>query len=98
MTILAEFMSIAGADNRSPMLEKSLYDSWKSRMEFYIENRENRRMILDSVQNSLLVWPTIIEEDGPVVPVFNQGDDPIAYFNEATDFSHGCSLLKVPFN
>ncbi|GJU29054.1 hypothetical protein Tco_1172643 [Tanacetum coccineum] len=30
MTTLAEFMIIAGADNRPPMLEKSLYDSWKS--------------------------------------------------------------------
>nr|GEU37644.1 hypothetical protein [Tanacetum cinerariifolium] len=30
MTTLVEFMIIAGADNRPPMLEKSLYDSWKS--------------------------------------------------------------------
>ncbi|GKC57580.1 hypothetical protein Tco_1085178 [Tanacetum coccineum] len=30
MITLAEFMIIAGADNRPPMLEKSLYDSWKS--------------------------------------------------------------------
>ncbi|GJW15037.1 integrase, catalytic region, zinc finger, CCHC-type containing protein [Tanacetum coccineum] len=64
MTTLAEFMIIAGADNRPPMLEKSLYDSWKSRMEFYMENRENGRMILDLVQNGPLVWPTITEEDG----------------------------------
>ncbi|GKB78384.1 hypothetical protein Tco_0945279 [Tanacetum coccineum] len=64
MTTLAEFMIIVGADNRPPMLEKSLYDSWKSRMEFYMENRENGRMILDSVQNGPLVWPTITEEDG----------------------------------
>ncbi|GKD68980.1 hypothetical protein Tco_1323070, partial [Tanacetum coccineum] len=64
MTTLAEFMIIAGADNRPPMLEKSLYDSWKSRMEFYMENRENGRMILDLVQNVPLVWPTITEEDG----------------------------------
>ncbi|GJT79091.1 hypothetical protein Tco_1045816 [Tanacetum coccineum] len=30
MTTLAKFMIIVGADNRPPMLEKSLYDSWKS--------------------------------------------------------------------
>ncbi|GJT29153.1 hypothetical protein Tco_0909428 [Tanacetum coccineum] len=30
MTTLVEFMIIAGADNRPPMLEKSLCDSWKS--------------------------------------------------------------------
>nr|GEU62208.1 retrovirus-related Pol polyprotein from transposon TNT 1-94 [Tanacetum cinerariifolium]GEV47955.1 retrovirus-related Pol polyprotein from transposon TNT 1-94 [Tanacetum cinerariifolium] len=30
MTTLAEFMIIVGADNRPTILEKSLYDSWKS--------------------------------------------------------------------
>ncbi|GKE64440.1 hypothetical protein Tco_1518601 [Tanacetum coccineum] len=64
MTTLVEFMIIADADNRPPMLYKSLYDSWKSRMEFYMENKENGRMILDSVQNGPLVWPTIVQEDG----------------------------------
>ncbi|GJV57211.1 hypothetical protein Tco_1458216 [Tanacetum coccineum] len=64
MITLAEFMIIAGADDRPPMLEKSLYDSWKSRMEFYMENRENGRMILDLVQNGPLVWPTVTQEDG----------------------------------
>ncbi|GKC73320.1 hypothetical protein Tco_1119203, partial [Tanacetum coccineum] len=64
MTILAEFMIIAGADNRPPMLEKSIYDSWNSRMELYIENGENGRMILNSVQNGPLVWPTIVQEMG----------------------------------
>ncbi|GKD33593.1 hypothetical protein Tco_1249102, partial [Tanacetum coccineum] len=54
MTTLVEFMIIAGADNRPPMLEKSLYDSWKSHMEFYMENGENRRMVLDSVLNGPL--------------------------------------------
>ncbi|GJS36177.1 hypothetical protein Tco_0534559 [Tanacetum coccineum] len=33
-------------------------------MERYIENRENGRKILNSVQNGLLVWPTVVEEDG----------------------------------
>ncbi|GKE92188.1 hypothetical protein Tco_1573283, partial [Tanacetum coccineum] len=64
MTTLAEFMIIAGADNRPPMLEKSLYDSRKSHMEHYMENRENGRMILSSVQNGPLIWPTVTEEDG----------------------------------
>nr|GEU29237.1 hypothetical protein [Tanacetum cinerariifolium] len=64
MTTLAKFMIIAGAKNRPPMLEKSLYDSWKSRMEHYMKNRENRRMILNSVQNGPLIWPTVTDEDG----------------------------------
>nr|GEW64367.1 retrovirus-related Pol polyprotein from transposon TNT 1-94 [Tanacetum cinerariifolium] len=33
-------------------------------MEFYMENRENGRMIFDSVQNGPLVWPTVTQEDG----------------------------------
>ncbi|GJU72476.1 hypothetical protein Tco_1263881, partial [Tanacetum coccineum] len=64
MTTLAKFMIIAGVDNHPPILEKSLYDSWKSSMELYIENRENRRIILNSVQHVPLVWPTVVEEDG----------------------------------
>ncbi|GJT20937.1 ubiquitin carboxyl-terminal hydrolase 12-like protein [Tanacetum coccineum] len=63
MTTLAEFMIIAGADNRPPMLEKSLYESWKNHMELYIENQENGRMILNSLQNGPLVWTTVVEED-----------------------------------
>ncbi|GKA70062.1 hypothetical protein Tco_0776126 [Tanacetum coccineum] len=50
MTTLAEFMIIAGVNNRPPMLEKHMYDSWKSRMELYIENREKGRMILNSAK------------------------------------------------
>nr|GEV88559.1 retrovirus-related Pol polyprotein from transposon TNT 1-94 [Tanacetum cinerariifolium] len=52
-----------GADNRPPMLEKDMYDSWKSRMELYMLNRQHRRMILESVENGPLLWPTV-EEDG----------------------------------
>ncbi|GJW53691.1 retrovirus-related pol polyprotein from transposon TNT 1-94 [Tanacetum coccineum] len=64
MTTLAKFMIFSGADNRPPMLEKSLYESWKSRMELYMENREHERMILDSVLNGPLIWPTVVQEDG----------------------------------
>ncbi|GJY18657.1 hypothetical protein Tco_0390148 [Tanacetum coccineum] len=60
---LAEYMILSGADNRPPMLDKDLYDSWKSRMELYMQNRENGRMILESVKHGPLIWPTI-EENG----------------------------------
>nr|GFA98663.1 retrovirus-related Pol polyprotein from transposon TNT 1-94 [Tanacetum cinerariifolium] len=61
MSTLAEFMILSGGDNRPPMLEKHLYDSWKSRMELYMQNREHGRMILESVEHGLLIWPTIEE-------------------------------------
>ncbi|GJY16034.1 hypothetical protein Tco_0386456 [Tanacetum coccineum] len=64
MKTLAEFMIISDAVNRPSMFEKSLFDSCKSRMELFIENRENGRMILDSVLNGLLDWRTVVQEDG----------------------------------
>ncbi|GJS32300.1 retrovirus-related pol polyprotein from transposon TNT 1-94 [Tanacetum coccineum] len=60
---LNEYMILSGADNRPPMLDKDLYDSWKSIMELYMQNREHGRMILESVEHGPLVWPTI-EENG----------------------------------
>ncbi|GJR14039.1 retrovirus-related pol polyprotein from transposon TNT 1-94 [Tanacetum coccineum] len=47
------------------MLDKDLYDSWKSRMELYMQNREHGRMILESVENGPLIWPTV-EENGVI--------------------------------
>nr|GEV74878.1 retrovirus-related Pol polyprotein from transposon TNT 1-94 [Tanacetum cinerariifolium] len=49
------------------MLEKDMYDSWKSRMELYMMNRQLGRMILESVENGPLLWPTI-EENGVTRP------------------------------
>ncbi|GJS77772.1 hypothetical protein Tco_0727653 [Tanacetum coccineum] len=48
MTTLAEHIIIAGAENRPPMLEKSM-------------------MMLDSIDNGPLVYPTV-EEDGQTQP------------------------------
>nr|GEZ52056.1 hypothetical protein [Tanacetum cinerariifolium] len=62
MTSLADKAILSDADNRPPMLEKDMYDSWKSRMELYMLNRQHGRMILESVENGPLLWPTN-EED-----------------------------------
>ncbi|GKC17027.1 hypothetical protein Tco_1013809 [Tanacetum coccineum] len=62
---LAEYMILFGADNRPPMLDKDLYDSWKSQMELYMQNREHERIILESVENSPLIWPSI-EKNGVI--------------------------------
>nr|GEU35691.1 reverse transcriptase domain-containing protein [Tanacetum cinerariifolium] len=50
-------------DNRPPMLEKDMYDSWKSRMELYMLNRPHGRMILESVEQGPLIWP-FVEVEG----------------------------------
>nr|GEV34313.1 hypothetical protein [Tanacetum cinerariifolium] len=50
MTSLADKVILSGADNRPPMLEKDMNDSWKSKMELYMLNRQHGRMILESLK------------------------------------------------
>ncbi|GJR00229.1 hypothetical protein Tco_0523213 [Tanacetum coccineum] len=47
------------------MLDKDLYDSWKSPIELYMQNREHKRMILESVEHGPLIWH-MIEENGVI--------------------------------
>nr|GEW54905.1 hypothetical protein [Tanacetum cinerariifolium] len=63
MTSLVDKAILSGADNRPPMLEKDMYDSWKSRMELYMLNRQHGRMIIESIESGPLLWPSI-EENG----------------------------------
>ncbi|GJX26366.1 hypothetical protein Tco_0232662 [Tanacetum coccineum] len=68
MTTLADKAILSGADNRPPMLEKDMYDSWKNKMDLYMMNRQNGRIILESVENGPLIWPTI-KENGVTRPI-----------------------------
>ncbi|GJV66731.1 hypothetical protein Tco_1482240 [Tanacetum coccineum] len=63
MTTLAKHMIVASVDNRPPMHEKTMYESWQSRMLLYIQGKEHGRMIYDSVLKGPLIWPTV-EENG----------------------------------
>nr|GEY28826.1 hypothetical protein [Tanacetum cinerariifolium] len=67
MTSLADKAILSGVDNRPPMLEKDMYDSWKRRMELYMLNIQHGRMILESIENGPLLWPTV-EENGVTRP------------------------------
>nr|GEV34886.1 hypothetical protein [Tanacetum cinerariifolium] len=59
MASLADKAILSGTDNRPSMLEKDMYDSWKSIMELYMLNRSHGRMILESVEQSPLIWPSV---------------------------------------
>nr|GEV20886.1 hypothetical protein [Tanacetum cinerariifolium] len=63
MTSLADKAILSGANNHPPMLEKDMYDLWKSRMKLYMLNRQHGWMIRESVENGPLFWLTI-EENG----------------------------------
>ncbi|GJY67927.1 hypothetical protein Tco_0470909 [Tanacetum coccineum] len=67
MMTLADKAILSGTDNRPPMLEKDMYDSWKSIMVLYTMNRQHGRMILESIENGPLSWPSI-EENGVTRP------------------------------
>nr|GEY49882.1 hypothetical protein [Tanacetum cinerariifolium] len=45
------------------MLKKSMYHSWASRIRLFIKGKKHGRMMLDSIDNGPLVYPTV-EENG----------------------------------
>ncbi|GJU97181.1 hypothetical protein Tco_1326452 [Tanacetum coccineum] len=65
MTTLTEHMIVAGAENCPPMLDKTMYNSWQSRMFLYIKGKKNGRTMLESIENGPFVYPTI-EENGQI--------------------------------
>ncbi|GJU46056.1 retrovirus-related pol polyprotein from transposon TNT 1-94 [Tanacetum coccineum] len=99
MTTLADKAILSGADNRPPMLEKDMYESWKTIMELYMMNRQHGRMILESVENSPLIWLTI-EEDGERECKLYDEFDKFAYKKGETlhDFYLRFSLLLNDLN
>ncbi|GJY46954.1 hypothetical protein Tco_0436017 [Tanacetum coccineum] len=77
MATLADKAILSGADNRPPILEKEMYDSWKSIMELYMMNRQHGRMILESVENGPIIWPSI--EENRATNIILQGLPPEVY-------------------
>nr|GEX11177.1 hypothetical protein [Tanacetum cinerariifolium] len=62
MVSLADKAILSGTENRPPMLEKDMYDSWRSRMELYMLNRQHGRMILESIEHGPLLLPSVTED------------------------------------
>nr|GEV61288.1 retrovirus-related Pol polyprotein from transposon TNT 1-94 [Tanacetum cinerariifolium] len=98
MTSLADKAIVSGVDNRPPMLEKDMYDSWKIRMVLYMLNRQHRQMILESVENGPLLWPTI--EENEATNIILQGLPPEVYAlgESLRDFYLRFSLLPNDMN
>ncbi|GKB69726.1 hypothetical protein Tco_0931138, partial [Tanacetum coccineum] len=69
MTTFAEHIIVAGAENRPPMLEKSMYDSWASRICQFIKGKKHGKTMLDSIDNGLLVYLTV--EENPKLDLRN---------------------------
>ncbi|GKC36311.1 hypothetical protein Tco_1048695 [Tanacetum coccineum] len=63
MSTMVENVIAAGADNRPPMLEKSQYNSWQSRMKLYIQGKEQGKELLDSVLHVSFKYGTVVVPD-----------------------------------
>ncbi|GKA52788.1 hypothetical protein Tco_0746103 [Tanacetum coccineum] len=51
MATMAENVIDAGSKNRPSMLEKGMYDSWKTQIILNIRGKENDEMLKDSIDN-----------------------------------------------
>nr|GEX12718.1 hypothetical protein [Tanacetum cinerariifolium] len=65
---LAENVIVAGADNGPPMLDKTNYRSWASRMLLYIKGKEYGKLLVDSVLNGPFQCRTIVEHRNETTP------------------------------
>ncbi|GKE36751.1 hypothetical protein Tco_1460156, partial [Tanacetum coccineum] len=65
---LAENVIVVGADNRPPMLDKTNYSSWASRMLLYIKGKEHGKLLVDLVLNGPFQYRTIVEPGNETTP------------------------------
>ncbi|GJR16367.1 hypothetical protein Tco_0799019 [Tanacetum coccineum] len=64
MATMAENIIAACSENRPSMLEKGMYDSWKTQIILYIRGKENGEMLKDSIDNGpFQLKPEIIAKD-----------------------------------
>ncbi|GJZ29151.1 retrovirus-related pol polyprotein from transposon TNT 1-94 [Tanacetum coccineum] len=62
MTTMAENVIAARADNRPPMLGKSMYNSWQSRMLLDIRRKEHDKDLLDSLLHGPFQYGIVVED------------------------------------
>ncbi|GJR79589.1 integrase, catalytic region, zinc finger, CCHC-type containing protein [Tanacetum coccineum] len=65
---LAENVFVVRADNRPPMLNKTNYSSWASRMLLYIKGKEHGKLLVDSVLNRHFQYGTMVEPGNETTP------------------------------
>nr|GEW62538.1 integrase, catalytic core [Tanacetum cinerariifolium] len=99
MTSLADKAILSGAENCPPMLEKDMYDSWKSRMELKESAHKNVDQLYAYLgqheyhANEVEYAPPVHQQSkfsqpdtGLVVPAFQKGDDRIDAINHMMSF------------
>ncbi|GKD96290.1 hypothetical protein Tco_1380187 [Tanacetum coccineum] len=92
MATMAKNVIVAGAENRPPMLEKGMYDSWKTRIWLYIKGKENGDMLIDSIENGPFKFKKEI-----TIPGVNGGTDEkraqtVADLSPAENIRNDCDI------
>nr|GEU33781.1 DNA helicase [Tanacetum cinerariifolium] len=59
---------VVGADNRPPMLDKTNYSSWASRMLLYIKGKEHGKLLVEFIHNGPFQYETVIEPRNETTP------------------------------
>nr|GFA00849.1 hypothetical protein [Tanacetum cinerariifolium] len=90
MTTLAEHIIVAGAENDPPMLEKSMYDSWASRIRLFIKGKKH------VIQQPKAEFPQL--DFGLAIPIFQQGEDLTYCINKAMAFLSAITSRFPPSN
>ncbi|GJV87972.1 hypothetical protein Tco_1531910 [Tanacetum coccineum] len=82
------------ADNRPPMLNKSQYNSWQSRMLLYIKGKEHGKQLYDSVINGPFKYRTVEVPRTPTTPASIRD---ITYddLTEAKNIREACDIRKT---
>nr|GEZ13358.1 hypothetical protein [Tanacetum cinerariifolium] len=91
---LADKAILSGAENRPPMLKKDMYDSWRSRMELYMLNRQHGRMILESIKHGPLLWPSVTEDGVTRLKKYSELSSAEAIQADCDMLMQGTSLTK----
>ncbi|GJT96319.1 hypothetical protein Tco_1091837 [Tanacetum coccineum] len=89
MTTLAEDMIVSGAENRPPMLDKTMYNSWQSRMLPYIKGKKNGLTEQEKLQDDCDVQATNIILQGLPLDVYSL----VNHFQKAKDIWDRVNLL-----
>ncbi|GJV13940.1 hypothetical protein Tco_1359263 [Tanacetum coccineum] len=92
---LVEYMILSGADNRLPMLDKDMYDSWKVKWRVSKDLWEKVQLLMQvNQQTQLAEFPQI--DYGLAVLVFKQGDEPIDAINKIMSFLSTVVTSRFP--
>ncbi|GJT97044.1 hypothetical protein Tco_1092562 [Tanacetum coccineum] len=79
------------ADNRPPMLNKSRYNSWQSRMLLYIKGKEHGKQLYDSVINGPFKYRTVEVPRTPTTPA-SMRDITYDDLTEAKNIREACDI------